>query len=404
MLKVSLAWVLAIYFLGGYVDVAESTTYSYLNFGCWRAVPGIRGIPSIEGTDPRLRGYYKARADAIQKCYEVARERNFEWFAVQDGGACYSSADAGAKVRSFGPSRLCRNGKGGRKANDIYMVVKSDDVCERGGYKKAGCFSQDRKLFSELLITDLDPSHHNWGEKIDWVDFQGSIHSLACRCEEKARAEDFSYFGIGFYGECWAGSNIKALKEKILTPGGHASSTCIGGDFLVCNDKNKHECAGIEDNEYVYLITQDAPASTTTMPATTLQPLPKTWRDYPYAMYKNKACKAKTWKPQGCFSASHRYQLLVYWRYDIEWSKNRMPTFASSFVCACAEAAKAANVKYFGTHFWGECWALKMEKVREASNADCTLADGEYQTKCHGNRRYDFECLGAKHYYMYSLV
>jgi len=401
MNKVSFVLALLFYWLGGgYVDVADGS--SFLSFGCWRDTLR-RAVPSLEGTDPRLDGNYATRKYAVQKCYEVAKDRGFEYFVVQNGGWCGSSANAASRVRMYGPSRTCKNGKGGLWANDIYMIIRAEALCEHGGYKKAGCFTRDEDLLSELLITDLDPAHHKWGEKIDWLNFQRSIHSLACRCEEKARQQNFTYFGIGFYGECWAGSNLQGVKDKLMNPISHASSTCVGGDFSRCNDKNRHECAGIENNEYIYLITEDI-ASTTAITTTTLQPAPKTWRDYPYTMYKNKQCDAKIWKREGCYSAYYRGQLLVYWRYDIEWSRARMPVFASSFVCACAEAAKTANVKYFATHFWGECWALELWQVTEATKGDCTLADGLYQTRCYGNKNHNFECLGAKNYYMYSLA
>merc|ERR1712179_385414 len=101
-------------------------------------------------------------------------------------------------------------------------VVANDD-CNYYGYKKSGCFKRDEKLFHELLITDLDPTHDKWGKDLDWGNFQESLQSLACRCEAKTRTKGFSYFAIGFYGECWAGSNKAALRKKILTPGPHSS-------------------------------------------------------------------------------------------------------------------------------------------------------------------------------------
>ena len=99
------------------------TLGSYLAFGCWRDTPR-RAVPTLEGTDARLDDNYKTRTDAIQKCYEVAKERGYEWFAVQHGGWCASSANAARRVRMYGPSRACRNGKGGSWACNIYMIVK----------------------------------------------------------------------------------------------------------------------------------------------------------------------------------------------------------------------------------------------------------------------------------------
>ena len=48
-------------------------------------------------------------------------------------------------------------------------------TCKRE-YKKTGCFKRNEKIFKHLLITDLDPTHHKWGEDIDWADYHASLH------------------------------------------------------------------------------------------------------------------------------------------------------------------------------------------------------------------------------------
>ena len=96
----------------------------YVSVGCWTD-RGSRAIATLEGKDGRLRGAYRSRRQAIQKCYQAARARGYRYFAVQHQGWCASSATAGRTYRKYGRSNRCRNGKGGPWANDVYMIKGS---------------------------------------------------------------------------------------------------------------------------------------------------------------------------------------------------------------------------------------------------------------------------------------
>ena len=71
--------------------------------------------------DP-LDGHYKTRQDAVDKCFKAALKMKFEVFAVQDGGQCFSSADARSKYKQAGNSDKCKIMKGGPMANDVYEI------------------------------------------------------------------------------------------------------------------------------------------------------------------------------------------------------------------------------------------------------------------------------------------
>jgi len=134
-------------------------------------------------------------------------------------------------------------------------TVFASTKCSRE-YKKVGCLKHNATLFSKLLITDLDKTHRKWGDQMDWSHFGQSLHSLACRCREKAVGK-YKYFSLGFYGECKAAENTQALEEKINDPGIHASTSCVSGqDFDTCDSKSQKECAGVEDNEFVYEVVE----------------------------------------------------------------------------------------------------------------------------------------------------
>nr|XP_002737674.1 PREDICTED: uncharacterized protein LOC100372335 [Saccoglossus kowalevskii] len=57
----------------------------YLLIGCFTDTYA-RAIPTLEGTDSRLDGYYKTRINPIEKCASVAIDHGYGMFAVQNGG------------------------------------------------------------------------------------------------------------------------------------------------------------------------------------------------------------------------------------------------------------------------------------------------------------------------------
>ena len=94
---------------------------AYTHLGCWKDT-GNRAVPQIDGSDPRIRGNYQRRANAINKCYQVARERKMVLFAIQHGGWCAAAPNFNGYKR-YGSSNKCRGGKGGPWANDVYRIT-----------------------------------------------------------------------------------------------------------------------------------------------------------------------------------------------------------------------------------------------------------------------------------------
>ena len=60
---------------------------TFVSIGCWKD-RGVRAIPTLEGKDGRLKGNYQQRKNAIKLCYEAAKARGFQIFAIQHGGWC----------------------------------------------------------------------------------------------------------------------------------------------------------------------------------------------------------------------------------------------------------------------------------------------------------------------------
>ena len=89
--------------------------------GCFKDT-GRRAIPGVDGRYPIVRGYYRRRKEAIQKCGAVALMRGYRAFAVQHQGWCATGPRAHVTYKKYGRSNRCRNGKGGPWANDVYVV------------------------------------------------------------------------------------------------------------------------------------------------------------------------------------------------------------------------------------------------------------------------------------------
>ena len=89
--------------------------------GCFRDT-GRRAISTLEGRSRLLKGNYRRRRYAIQKCAGAALRRDYRVFAIQHQGWCASARYAYRTYRRYGISKRCRKGKGGPWANDVYVL------------------------------------------------------------------------------------------------------------------------------------------------------------------------------------------------------------------------------------------------------------------------------------------
>jgi hypothetical protein len=79
----------------------------------------------LEGKSDILNEHYTRRENPIEKCHAAAAGKGYTIFAVQDGGQCFSSADAKTKYKKHGSSKACSSdGKGGPMANSVYEISK----------------------------------------------------------------------------------------------------------------------------------------------------------------------------------------------------------------------------------------------------------------------------------------
>lgn len=128
--------------------------------------------------------------------------------------------------------------------------------CKRD-YTKVGCF-WEKNTNMDLIVNDRDPTSSAYqGHTLDWGNFGKSIHSLACRCSAKAKAEGYTYFSIRFWAECWAGKNYGEV-EAILKDPSKSTNQCANDAFKTCDNNHEGECVGRAKAEYIYTFAQAA--------------------------------------------------------------------------------------------------------------------------------------------------
>ena len=67
-------------------------------------------------------GQFASDVDAVQLCAREAQKRGWSMFAVENGRECWTSSDAGKNYKKYGSSTLCKNGRGGPWALDVYQI------------------------------------------------------------------------------------------------------------------------------------------------------------------------------------------------------------------------------------------------------------------------------------------
>ncbi|XP_057294387.1 uncharacterized protein LOC130622945 isoform X2 [Hydractinia symbiolongicarpus] len=92
------------------------------SLGCWKDANKKRTLRSMEHKHHYLDDPYPKRSNAVKKCAQVAIDHGYSIFGVQNGGQCFSAPDGEKTYNMYGPSNLCRDGKGGKWSTDIYST------------------------------------------------------------------------------------------------------------------------------------------------------------------------------------------------------------------------------------------------------------------------------------------
>ncbi|KAL9968558.1 hypothetical protein ACROYT_G020666 [Oculina patagonica] len=117
-------------------------------------------------------------------------------------------------------------------------------------YKAMGCFKDSRRqrTLPHNILNER-------GTKDFWVTYNTTLPSLVCRCASKARDMGYQYFGIQYYGECWAGKDFTSPKRK---------KSCIDEYYKKCNKTGSNRiCAGKTWTNFVYEVATAQPLTKT---------------------------------------------------------------------------------------------------------------------------------------------
>lgn len=108
-------------------------------------------------------------------------------------------------------------------------------------YQKVGCYSGKAGLDQEIVNYRVQKPG---GNVIDWGNYPGTLHSLACECEKIAKGNGWTHFGITYYGVCVSGASFNADAAK--------SDDCIAHTYGKCSDSELQECSGTGRSTYVF--------------------------------------------------------------------------------------------------------------------------------------------------------
>ncbi|XP_068694508.1 uncharacterized protein [Montipora foliosa] len=206
----------------------------YETIGCYKDT-GDRAIHTLEGKDPILDGGYKARTNAIEKCYEAAKKRGYKVFAVQDGGWCASSATAENTYDKYGPYHTCASdGEGGAWGNQVYFI--------REYLTSYGCF----KDTGNRAIPPIE------GPPLD-DNYQARKHAIS-KCAVATLRKGFQVFAVQDGGWC-ASSNTaentfdKYGKSIACKDDGEGGALANNVYLIECQQVLGMECGAIKDEQ-----------------------------------------------------------------------------------------------------------------------------------------------------------
>ena len=88
----------------------------------------------------------------------------------------------------------------------LSFFIAVDTSCPGISFEKVGCYKdahrKTQRPLPDYLFNDRDSSIQNWsGKWIDWRNWDVYVPQFACRCAHAAKAKNFTYFGMQFYGK-----------------------------------------------------------------------------------------------------------------------------------------------------------------------------------------------------------
>jgi C-type mannose receptor len=211
--------------------ISDYTYLPYSSLGCFVDNDDVNRsrLRNQEGTDPLLDGNPFIRLDAINKCYQVAKEQGHNTFGVQNG-ACFSQMDyaPGGFYTINGNTSFCPNdGYGGFFFNHVYRIKDIPQISfdwSKLNYTTMGCYlipTFTRPIIPSnegrsTTITILDGDYRNRTDAIN-------------KCFRAANSLNHNIFALYRGGEC--------LSMSDYIPGGDYNKHGVSGAYCPVDGK-----------------------------------------------------------------------------------------------------------------------------------------------------------------------
>lgn len=330
--------------------------------GCYIDKGGAgRALPEYiyNERDPSIPNYGGRRIDWLNwndyfpgficRCAEKAKQLGFDLIGVQFYGECWAGHSGIHNYSQYGLDysgcieddyQLCtKNSRycvGKHFRNMVFQIV--DTTCPGISFERVGCYKdahkQTQRPLPDYLFNDRDSSIQTWsGKWIDWRNWDVYVPQFACRCAHAAKAKNFTYFGMQFYGECWSGQNGESTYFR-----DGPSSSCVDKCYAPCNQYRKF-CSGMHFANFVYRLKPKG---------------------------KEEDCEVSI-TPIGCYNENPKHPALPKVFYNeaepgkpnfagslLQWSNYFKADF-KTLLCKCAHLARSNKWGYFGVREIGLC-------------------------------------------------
>ncbi|KAL5253796.1 hypothetical protein ACHWQZ_G013538 [Mnemiopsis leidyi] len=220
-------------------DVFLSCDNGLLDMGCFADVEAQNGpaIPSLEGRNPVTDVHWTAREDPVAVCKLAAESKNWTVFAVQAGGWCSSSANAGETYKMYGESSDCNdNGTGGPWANAVYNITEA-------GLVSLGCY----KDTATRAIPTME--HDGQHPMLDGEPYYRENPIEKCR--KAAIASGFSIFAIQAGGYCMS-SEVAGTTYKTYGSSDACEGNGLGGRLANRVYRIRDDLCSVVSKEYKF--------------------------------------------------------------------------------------------------------------------------------------------------------
>lgn len=162
--------------------------------GCWIDNPHNRILKDLYSNYRGGGIYWNNILETVLNCATDAdkNSKDYNTFAIQYYGECWSEEGNPDYRQMRAAPHACTDGVGDKSHNAVYSL---------GAYYDLGCWQDRGGSARTMTLLSLRP------KRIDWVNLINNMENTIMQCYNLAKANGYKYFGLQFYGECWASND-----------------------------------------------------------------------------------------------------------------------------------------------------------------------------------------------------